>query len=455
MMFQRLQRAVAPPVVHDVLRCAGKPLDAETQQTMSTRFGQDFSQVRVHSDPQAAESARAIGARAYTVGPNIVFGAGRYQPGSPAGRQLLAHELTHVRQQRTGAIPMPGHLLVAAADTAAEHEASAAHHGPAAASHTAAVCVQRQTEQGESVIFSTNSSQVFPEILSVVAEFVSFYQQRLQGNKQFGQGVIVEGHAGQGETAGLARARADAVKAELVNRGIPATAITITIPTGPAGSIGLSSPAMDQRVLIRPADPHIMRGNVTSPATGPFAGLGARKQALKSAHGTPQDLAIAMLETEHMDPREYPFGDVDPSAGPGKTTTGDAACFGIFRQNWHDIRLSGKLPPNPTGKPWTAADWRSGGSLINANLSLDVEVLHASKARLGGADQWFANHRWGTSGHAAFLHAASASVGTRELAMLASIADYRSAVRWIEDELGKLPDPWQGDDKFWVHVPNV
>jgi outer membrane protein OmpA-like peptidoglycan-associated protein len=69
---------------------------------MEPRFGHDFSQVRVHTDARAAESAQAVGALAYTVGRNVVFGAGQYAPGMYSGRQLLAHELTHVLQQPGG-----------------------------------------------------------------------------------------------------------------------------------------------------------------------------------------------------------------------------------------------------------------------------------------------------------------------------------------------------------------
>jgi Domain of unknown function (DUF4157) len=61
--------------------------------------GHDFSRVRVHTDAHAAASASAVGARAYTVGDHIVFGAGRFSPATPTGRRLLAHELTHVLQQ--------------------------------------------------------------------------------------------------------------------------------------------------------------------------------------------------------------------------------------------------------------------------------------------------------------------------------------------------------------------
>ena len=67
------------------------------------RFGYDFSQVRIHTDARAAESARAVNARAYTVGREVVFGAGQYSPGTAAGQRLLAHELTHIVQQRASA----------------------------------------------------------------------------------------------------------------------------------------------------------------------------------------------------------------------------------------------------------------------------------------------------------------------------------------------------------------
>jgi Domain of unknown function (DUF4157) len=93
----------APPIVDDVLRSPGQPLDAATRAYFEPRFGHDFSRVRVHTDSEAADSVRSVGALAYTVGPDMVFGAGRYQPHSVAGRQLVAHELVHVMQQSGGA----------------------------------------------------------------------------------------------------------------------------------------------------------------------------------------------------------------------------------------------------------------------------------------------------------------------------------------------------------------
>ena len=91
-----------PPIVHEVLRSSGQPLDAATRSLMESRFGHDFSGVRVHSDKRAGESAQSVGALAYTVGQELVFQPGRYVPRSTSGKQLLAHELTHVVQQSHG-----------------------------------------------------------------------------------------------------------------------------------------------------------------------------------------------------------------------------------------------------------------------------------------------------------------------------------------------------------------
>ena len=77
----------------------GQPLDPETRAFMEPRFGFNFGHVRVHTDAAAANAAQAVNAKAYTLGSDIVFGPGRYQPGTSDGRQLLAHELAHVVQQ--------------------------------------------------------------------------------------------------------------------------------------------------------------------------------------------------------------------------------------------------------------------------------------------------------------------------------------------------------------------
>jgi Domain of unknown function (DUF4157) len=93
----------APGIVNEVLSSSGQPLDAATRDLIGSRFGYDFSRVRIHTDARAAESARSVSALAYTVGTHLVFGPGQYQPATAAGLRLLAHELAHTIQQ--GAAP--------------------------------------------------------------------------------------------------------------------------------------------------------------------------------------------------------------------------------------------------------------------------------------------------------------------------------------------------------------
>jgi outer membrane protein OmpA-like peptidoglycan-associated protein len=96
------EASVAPPIVHEVLHTPGEPLDPATRTVMEARLGHDFSQVRVHTDARAAASALAVQAQAYTVGQDIVLGAGAPGPQQTEGRRLLAHELVHTIQQASG-----------------------------------------------------------------------------------------------------------------------------------------------------------------------------------------------------------------------------------------------------------------------------------------------------------------------------------------------------------------
>jgi hypothetical protein len=93
-----------PPIMHEVLRSPGQPLDQKARAFLEPRLGYDFSQVRVHTDATAAASALGVHALAYTVGRDVVFGSGQYSPHTSAGRRLLAHELTHTIQQAAGGI---------------------------------------------------------------------------------------------------------------------------------------------------------------------------------------------------------------------------------------------------------------------------------------------------------------------------------------------------------------
>lgn len=90
--------------VHDVISSGGSPLAADVREDMEGRFGQDFSDVRVHTGSAAHDSAKSVNAQAYTVGSNIVFQRDKYDPASDSGKHMLAHELTHVVQQRSGPV---------------------------------------------------------------------------------------------------------------------------------------------------------------------------------------------------------------------------------------------------------------------------------------------------------------------------------------------------------------
>ena len=115
----------APPVVHEVLRSPGQPLDPATRGFFEQRMGHDFSKVRVHADGKAQESAHAVNALAYTVGNDIAFAAGTYAPRTAAGKELIGHELAHVLQQQSGSaanVP-PGELEIGSPSDPAERNA--------------------------------------------------------------------------------------------------------------------------------------------------------------------------------------------------------------------------------------------------------------------------------------------------------------------------------------------
>ncbi|MBS0171524.1 MAG: DUF4157 domain-containing protein [Nitrospira sp.] len=119
--------------VQNVLASSGRPLDQSARNFFEARFGHDFGQVRVHDDATAAASARGVQALAYTVGNDVVFGAGQYSPHTRTGQRLLAHELAHVVQQ-TGRVtsathPAAGSLHSAGGVVAMRPHANDAHDG--------------------------------------------------------------------------------------------------------------------------------------------------------------------------------------------------------------------------------------------------------------------------------------------------------------------------------------
>jgi hypothetical protein len=152
-----LEEQETSPVKDVVGSGGGSPLDRDTRSFMESRLGADFSDVRVHSDGKASESARSVQAHAYTVGNDVVFQSDKYAPESDSGKRMLAHELTHVVQQRSGPVdgtPAAGGIQIShpsdrfeqAAETSADRVMSSA--TPSAESHAAAAPAVQRADAG-------------------------------------------------------------------------------------------------------------------------------------------------------------------------------------------------------------------------------------------------------------------------------------------------------------------
>src|SRR5262249_778236 len=99
---QLLGEADEGAAIEQVVSKGGEPLDTSTRVEMESAFGQGFGDVRIHTGTEATASAQRLGANAYTLGSDVVFSDGHYDPASTSGQRTLAHELTHVVQQRSG-----------------------------------------------------------------------------------------------------------------------------------------------------------------------------------------------------------------------------------------------------------------------------------------------------------------------------------------------------------------
>src|SRR5438128_1481509 len=121
-----LEEQETSPVKDVVGSGGGSPLERDNRSFMESRLGADFSDVRVHTDGKATESARSVQAHAYTVGNDVVFQSDKYAPETDAGKHMLAHELTHVVQQRSGPVdgtPAPGGIKISHPSDSFEQEA--------------------------------------------------------------------------------------------------------------------------------------------------------------------------------------------------------------------------------------------------------------------------------------------------------------------------------------------
>ena len=243
----------APSAVHQVIRSAGQSLDTDARAFLEPRFGHDFSRVRVHADERAAESARSLDASAYTVGRHIVFNREEYQPHTPQGRQLIAHELTHTIQQGNGfgeAVSLSTGTLT---DTS-EAEADVAAKAAVAGDHVAvpsrrSAGIQRQpapvspphTDLAQSAspfLAAAAGSVTIDGFVTGKADISSSNRTKLAATartmqtlltKYPGSTIRVIGHTDavgkETDNQSLGQRRADSVEAALVEMGIPAKAM--------------------------------------------------------------------------------------------------------------------------------------------------------------------------------------------------------------------------------------
>ena len=223
----------APVIVSDVVRSPGRGLDHSTRIFMERRFGADFSSVQVHTDSKAAESARTVNARAYTVGRDLVFGSGEYLPHSQSGRHLLAHELTHVLQQEGRD---PGLVQRATCESGILGDARCA--DAQGSGHGAGTHVEQ---------FDNDRHRLKPSHLAAIGSFKVIWDRG--GGRD---NVEIHGYAScegmANANADLSCRRAEAIKAELVKRGI--TTSIATFAHGETDEFG-ASPDANRRAIIR------------------------------------------------------------------------------------------------------------------------------------------------------------------------------------------------------------
>ena len=285
-----------PAIVQRVLNSPAPSLDSNTRAFFEPRFGHDFSRVRVHSDAEAAASARAMHASAYTVGRHMAFDVGKYEPGTKEGQKLIAHELAHAVQQNQAATI--GRLSLGEPSDQSEREAGrsseAIHDGPVSIRSQRPLSVQRQVNPaappslnaprrldldlaesaspfmaaalGSVTIdrFETGKTGISGPNQSELAKTAETIQTLL---KQYpGSTIRVIGHTDavgqESDNQALGQARADSVQAALLGLGIPAVAVHTE-----------SRGASELLVKTKQAEPHNRRVEVRFVPSQRFQGV--------------------------------------------------------------------------------------------------------------------------------------------------------------------------------------
>ena len=220
------------------LQGGGQPLDPATRSFFEPRFGHDFSQVRVHTDSNASETAKSVNAKAFTLGGNMVFGSNEYQPRSTEGKILLAHELTHTIQQSQS-----GRLSTASVAQRLGNPADI----PNAMNCPDAITDELRSRDSE-VTFSVGDFALTGAAATNIATFAGTW---IAGGST--QDMIVHGFASQDGDQGpnwqLSCDRALAVQQELVINGVPADRI-IALAHGETTAFSPTSNRPNRRAVV-------------------------------------------------------------------------------------------------------------------------------------------------------------------------------------------------------------
>ena len=346
---ERLQRKAiglapgrAPSIVGDVLRSPGKALDPPTRERMESRLGHDFSTVRIHSDPRAAESAGAVNAAAYTVGAHVAFGEGRYRPESAEGRDLLAHELVHVVQQ--GARAHPDHAQLEVGDVAdhAEREAEAvARRTPTGRNATAF-----EPRRGSASSPRLARQPVAQKFWTLDEEILDLLNKRPTGDP----GKV---STWTGQLQGVLQ-RVPADKAQKLHRRLSSTGPKAdALGTAFTAAVGAPGNATRTKLLLI-----LERQFAAAPASPPTL-----EDYAKSAAGSTPSAAFTALNAARAKP-EYIDNGIERLRSDGATAE-------IFYKDGATLTLG--LDPDTIQAPFVGIDYKSTGSTARAALEPTTE----------------------------------------------------------------------------------
>ncbi len=283
-------QAAAPPIVHEVLRSPGQPLDPATRAVMEPRFGHDFSRVRIHTSTQAAKSAQELNAQAYTYGKDIVFGTGQYRPMSTNGQQLLSHELTHVIQQSGESPPRQLQRQIGMQQpdiptSAVKRDAPKAKTWTGAPAACGPFFCQPLTSEGIAI---DDRSASWPLFMAAIAYAVSPRVVPLWTTWAFGGSSLMNLTKDFGSDFTASPTTADTTKFLLDKIKAKLTASPPTIP--PAGLLKLDIPTLIPaavKAIDDPSSPNQMNFDVIGDIPGNLAGGIGKDQAATPIGATP------------------------------------------------------------------------------------------------------------------------------------------------------------------------